>query len=250
MNDQVTPPTTPPPIAAPRPRSSWAWPFASVAIVMIFALTALLLSLVVLGKAVVDMPVNVADRIAQGFRPQINETTLIRHALTELNTRAKLVALTPTFDVQLSRSAETKMLWGMLDLGTTTVRMRASGNKVQYIVPLDQLREADFKFDTASRTLSLTLPPPELDHDIVEVQSDPAKIEIETENGWAKLDRYSGGPMRDDVKREFRSAVLRIGNSEWFQTQARVHAKDELERILAGSVKAIGDNIRVSVQFK
>ena len=167
-----------------------------------------------------------------------------------LSDKPKLVVLTPSLDVMLTRSSETRVLWGKLDLGTTIVRLEAHDNRVQYIVPLEELTESDLQYDAARNVLTVVAPAPRVDDMLVEVQSDPSKIEIETDNGWLKLDRYSGKPLREEAKAQLREAVLKQSDKPMINEQARASAAQAITALLRSPLANIPEDVSIEVKFR
>ena len=93
--------------------------------------------------------------IVDAFRPRIDSKVVLSGTIERLQTEGKLVVLTA--DVQAeARSSTRKIFLGFVDLGETTVRVRAPA-KVQYIVPLRDISRDDFTFDAESRRARILL---------------------------------------------------------------------------------------------
>jgi hypothetical protein len=185
------------------------------------------------------------------FKPTINEKTVINAAITGLNQQLKVVVLTPELTVWVTRNKETRWAWDLLYLGTTTVNIMAPGNRAQYYVPLDRIGEKNLAFDSAHKTLTLTLPSPILDSGMVEVQSDPTKIQVRTDVGWASFDSYEGEAQRSEARKAMRQAVLESAKGEAFLALARENCRKKLSRFLRSVMDKIQQpDVKVEVVFE
>src|SRR5687767_768825 len=116
-----------------QPRGS-AWPIAiAVIAIAVVALAGFIF------KSCLDQPTHLAESIARATQPQININTVIQTSLERLRDESKLVVYTADVAVMVTKFSDKKVLYGKLDLGTTTVRLRASGNKAQIVIPLKDL---------------------------------------------------------------------------------------------------------------
>ncbi|MGZ8899334.1 MAG: DUF4230 domain-containing protein, partial [Limisphaerales bacterium] len=187
--------------APPRGSSAWPLAFAVIAIALI-ALAGFIF------KSCVDQPVRVAESIARATQPQVTVNTIIQTSLERLRKESKLVVYTADVAVMITKVSDKKVLYGKLDLGTTVVRVRAAGNKAQIIIPLSDVAESDIRFIESENKFIVTLPPPRVDESLVEVQTDPTFYEVQTDLGWARLDKFSGEFLREEAKRELRGSVI------------------------------------------
>src|SRR5687767_8483734 len=167
------------PEEAPPQRGS-AWPIA---------FTVIAIALIAFGgfifKTCVDQPRRMAETIANATRPQVNISTVIQTSLERLREESKLVVYTADVSVMVTKVSDKKLLGGKVDLGTTTVRVRAAGNKAQIVIPLNDLQEGDINYNESKNQFVVTLPTPHVDETLVEVQTNPTFYEVETEVGWA-----------------------------------------------------------------
>jgi hypothetical protein len=218
------------------------------------AIAAIFISLVVLAgyvfKTCSEKPSQVAQSIANALQPQVSISTVIQTSLEKLRDESKLVVFTANVAVMITKFSEKKTLYGKLNLGTTTVRLRASGNKAQLIIPLKKLAESDFRYDEAADRLTVTLPPPRVDESLVEVQTDPAYYELETNLGWARLDKFSGDFLREQARRDLRPAVIAEANNPHIIKMAEESGKQKIAALLEASIKPMRTNTTVVVEFK
>lgn len=131
-----------------------------------------------------------------------------------------------------------------LELGRTKVDIFAPGNTVQYIVPLEvdgRRIEPAVRFDGPSGdgrpeggSWVVTLPPPQVDPSLVEVQSDPRKIRIEVDRDW--VDHVVGDDQaRDSALAAIRAAVLRQASSE----TALFEVREKARVVVADMIRAL-----------
>ena len=105
------------------PRSSSSWPIAiAVIAVALIALAAFIF------KSCAEQPVRLAENVAKATQPQVTINTVIQTSLERLRDESKLVVYTADVAVMVTKFSDKKVLYGKLDLGTTTVRLRAAGN--------------------------------------------------------------------------------------------------------------------------
>jgi hypothetical protein len=230
----------------PRPRASgtaWAIAFALVAITTIASITFL-----VRECSPAHMAAKVTAGIAQAFQPKVNASTVINTTLTRMANQSKLVVLSTFINVDITKANE-KEIWGV-SLGTTKVILRALDNRVQYYVPLTNITKSDFKYDHVHKRLTVRVPSPMLDADLVEVQSDPSKIEFRTDVGWARFNTRSGQFLREQAQRDLRPAILREANNSLYIDKAKMNARENLKKILEPLSAQLKDDVELEVEFK
>ncbi len=227
-----------------RPTAPSRWPLAIAAIGI-----SLILLAGFIFKTCADKPAQVAETVAKAIQPQVSVSTVIQTSLEKLRDETKLVVFTADVAVMVTKFSEKKMLYGKVDLGTTTVRLRALGNKAQIIIPLKNLSSADFKYDEAAEQLSVTLPPPRVDESLVEVQTDPTFYELETDVGWARLDRFSGDFLREQARRDLRPAVIAEARHPRIIKMAEESGRQKITALLEASIKPLRPGATVRVEF-
>jgi len=240
MNENPTPETKP---AARSSGNAWAIAFAVVAVTAIAAVAFMFREC---SPAHVSR--TVSSGLAEAFQPKINVNTVIYTTMSNMVNQSKLVVLSTHINVDLMKSNE-KVVWGV-PLGTTTVTVRALDNVVQYYVPLTNITKADFKYDDVHKRLTVRIPAPRLDEDLVEVQSDPGKIEFRTEVGWARFDSRSGQFLRDQAQKELRPAIVREGNSSLYIDKAKMNARESLKKLLEPMASKLKEDVELEVEFK
>lgn len=226
-------------------RTGSAWPIAIAVIAIgLIALAGFIF------KSCVDQPAKLAETIAKATQPQVTINTIIQTSLERLRDESKLVVYTADVAVMVTKVSDKKVLSGKLDLGTTTVRLRAAGNKAQIVIPLNQLEENDIRFDESRNQFVVTLPSPQVDETLVEVQTNPTFYEVETDVGWARLDKFSGEALREEAKRELRGAVIAEASHPRIIDAARDSGRAQISALLEAVVKPLRPEAAVAVEFK
>lgn len=226
--------------------------FAAVALAVIVAATLIILRLVgvgeKMGQSAANVPGKLVSTIADAFKPKVSYSTVINSTLQSLKHDPKLVVMTASVNVEITKESD-KTLWGMVDMGKSKARIKAYGNKVQYVVPMDSLSVTNFFYDDIHKRIVVTVPPPRFDEEIVEVQSNPAMMEIETEVGWGRLDKFSGELLRDAARRDLRPAVVREGKNELLMEKARSNARKTVQKMLQPMAESLNQQVEIWVLF-
>ena len=202
-----------------------AWAAAAVCIVGMLTVGFLLLRSC-------DAPTRLVERIGAGLRGALTShtriVTMVSSAMGELQHEAKIVVCTNQFPVTVTKSSAKswEILGEAIDLGTTSVSLTAVDNKVQYIIKNPGAISFDLR--DQPRELLVTMPPPVLDETIVETQSDPDKIGVVTEAGWARSKFISGKALEAQIKRELRPLVVQEGRHPARLEKAAEHARRTL----------------------
>jgi hypothetical protein len=242
-------PSEPPEATAQQPAATKGsiigWPAAICIIVLAFLGLAGFVF-----KSCQNQPAQVVETVAKALQPQINVNTIIQTSLDRLRDESKLVVYTADIAVMVTKYSEKKIAYGKVDLGTTTVRVRAAGNKAQIIVPLKALAASDFRYNETDRHLTVTVPAPRVDEELVEVQTDPDYYEVQTEVGWARLNKFSGEFLREQARRDLRPAVILEASQPRIINLARKSAEEKIAALLEPSLKSLEPNAIVTVRFK
>jgi hypothetical protein len=135
---------------------------------------------------------------------------------TEVKVRPWIIPIGPGYD---------------LTIGQTKATVTSQGNTVQYVVPLRQ-KEWTVRFDGDDTVV--TLPPPVVDDSVVEVQSDPARIEIDIDRDWA--DHILG----DDSARNAALAAIRKAVVEQAASPvAMFEVREKSRKTVADMIRAL-----------
>ena len=123
------------------------------------------------------------SNILSSTRQRLHEYIFAEYGQTDL--KKKLVVLTQDVSVEIYKDKDNRILWDFLSVGSANMKIKFIDNKVQYYVPLNELKDSDVFYDTESRTVKIIAPSVKIDKDIVYVQTDPDKV-IKEENGsWS-----------------------------------------------------------------
>jgi hypothetical protein len=188
------------------------------------------------------------NRVTKSLMPSYTTTTLIQTSMQRLRKEAKFVVLSADVTVEVTRTSS-KILFDRLDFGDTVTTVRTKGNRAQYFVDLNGIKESDFRLSNGDKNLVVTVPEPRVDESIVEVQSDPNQIEVQTKVGWLRTDKKSGELTRAEAKKALRDAVISEAKSQMFVDLARKNAQDKVADLLNPLVKQMGVT-NLTVQFR
>ncbi len=132
-----------------------------------------------------------------------------------------------------------------LPIGKTVTRVRATGNRVQYVV---DLREIDVSVSADGHAMQLLVPAPRVDDDVVDVQSDPAGYEILVDKDWLHHVLSAQADI-DAARRALRGAVVAAGAHPAALLEAREEAKPLLEALIKGMLPPGSGIESIEVQF-
>jgi hypothetical protein len=217
----------------PSAKSLWRWP----------------LVIIVLLIAVLWIGSRMFVKATKSFAPTITNTTLIHSSVTRLQQEAKFVVMTAQINVEVRRSSEKVAFYNLLDFGDTVATVRTRNNKAQYYVDLSHMADSDFQLNANAKSLVVMIPDPRVDEEIVEVQTDPSQIEIETEVGWGRLSARSGQRVKDEAVAALRQAVIDEARAAIYVKLARDNAKEKIAGLLSPLVSQMGVT-NVVIDFK
>lgn len=223
----------------------WAPWVSAIIIILILCGTFLLYK-------IITIPEKTMRFLKQEFATEVNITNISYHFLEKVRKESKLVVMTAEVSVNIERSSKKikKILWVHLNLGTTVVEIKIPGNKVQYILPVDHMSADDFKFDSETRELTVLIPSPIIDKEIVEVQNDPAKITVRKQIGWGRLQEYSGKYLEKRIKADLRNEVIKAARSELLVEKARENAITTVTNLIKNLLKKHASDVKIIVKFK
>lgn len=233
--------------SSPNPTSRFGWPLA---------FTVMFLALLVAGIFIAREVKKGLRKVQDGLRPQIviNEQVVINTAMSELKRTAKLVVLSAKVRVlveaQNDKIIEIPNPFGeklKISAGTTKVLLRADDNKVQFVIPFDAVTAANFRYDPALNRLTVTLPHPKVDPEIVELMQNP---EVRIEAGWARLQEQSGKHLLEQAKQNLRFAVLNEAMSPVYLGAARDAGREAAMKLLENAVVNLPGNVHLQIEFE
>ena len=175
-------------------------------------------------------------------------TATLQSALGELRVKGGLQVGWRTIDttIELDRATNLNLWIWKPEIGSVHIRLAVEGNRALYVIPA----EPAWTIDTLDeRTFIVTVPPPTINADVVEVQSDPSKYRVSIDNDWVEHLIPSGRDI-DDAKRMVRDSVVHTATSAPALAEVRVAARQAAEQFLRGVLDGAGINgARVIVRF-
>lgn len=209
----------------PRGSSSVPWALALVAVVLVLTVGYIVCVMLALPGKLADDTITKIEKV---LRPNVKIEQVISNTIGELKKESKIVVFTAEITVSEKRASTKKVLWDKLDLGKTVVEVRVPGNKVQYIIPTNVISKDTFRWDDARGEVVIDIPTPILDEEIVEIQSDPSRIEVRKEIGWGRLESHSGAFLEQQIRGNLRSLTIEGGKNELLLERARKNAEEAI----------------------
>lgn len=178
-----------------------------------------------------------------GARQNQGMTARLVTALGELSEKPALRVATREIAVQVEVTAPTQRTWrpwlipigpGLeVTLGETTATVTSPSNTVQYVVPIQR---TNWRLKVDDGVATVTLPPPVVDESVVEVQSDPAKLEIAIDRDWA--DHLVGD---DAAKNAALAAVRKAVVAQASSPVAMFEVREKARKTVAEMLRALVD---------
>lgn len=216
-----------------RKKISALWAFTLVIIVLI-------LTLGYFGISALETAENI-------IRPERKVTidSIIYSTIGELKKESKIVVMTGEVNLSVKRS-HTKF-FSRLNLGTTAVEVLVPKNKVQYVIPTNAISEESFRWNDETGEVSIEIPTPVIDEEIVEIQSDPSLIKVRKEIGWGRLESRSGEFLERQIRQDLRSLVIEEGKgNKLMLEQAKKNAQEVIRELFETFMRK--ENLEVPVQ--
>ena len=190
-----------------------------------------------------------ARGIADAFRPQVDSRTVLSGTIEKLQTEGKLVVLSADVWAEARSSTRKKILYGLLDLGKSSVQVRAPA-RVQYVISLKDVTRDDFLYDQESRRLVLAVPSPLLDTSIVEVAVNPNKVDVDHQKSWLqRIGVLSEGQDENRARTLLRDAAIHAGRSGHWSQEAHRSAEAELRRLLDPMLMVLREDVTFEIVF-
>ena len=185
--------------------------------------------------------------LKNAFKPNVIYKTVLSGVIGELNNNPKLVVLTA--DVIAEVTVTSKKSWMGLDLGDTITAVKAPA-KVQYFVPLRDLGENNFVFNSKERQLTVIIPRPVLDTEMVFIETDPAKLDMQTQAGWLRFHVSSAKYTEDMARKNLKEAALNVASNELLIERAEKNAREQILKLILPISTNLADDVSVGVKFK
>lgn len=216
-----------------RKKVSALWAFTLVIIILI-------LTLGYFGISALETAENI-------IRPERKVTidSIIYSTIGELKKESKIVVMTGEVNLSVKRS-HTKF-FSRLNLGTTAVEVLVPKNKVQYVIPTNAISEESFRWNDETGEVSIEIPTPVIDEEIVEIQSDPSLIKVRKEIGWGRFESRSGEFLERQIRQDLRSLVIEEGKgNKLMLEQAKKNAQEVIRELFETFMRK--ENLEVPVQ--
>ena len=181
------------------------------------------------------------------IRPERKVTidSIISSTIGEMKKESKIVVMTGEVNLSVKRS-HTKF-FSRLNLGTTAVEVLVPKNKIQYIIPTNAISEESFRWNDETGEVSIEIPTPVIDEEIVEIQSDPSLIKVRKEIGWGRLESRSGEFLERQIRQDLRSLVIEEGKgNKLMLEQAKKNAQEVIGELFETFMRK--ENLEVQVQ--
>jgi hypothetical protein len=191
----------------------------------------------------------VYDKLKGAVKPVETARAGVTSQFARVSSSPQLVVMKDAVDVDITRSNERLILWGRLNLGKTEVELKARGNKVQFYVPMSQLKADDFSYDPDARRVVVRVPEPVLDRELVEVQSNPADIEVRRDAGWARLSALSGKALEREAREALRDEVLTAADTPERRAAARTEAAKALRPFFSDLANSLQEGVQLDFEF-
>lgn len=190
-----------------------------------------------LGKVVVESSTNIS----------------VFSVAESLHRQSKLIVQTALITVDQTLEKENVLSLGgfAFEFGSSNLRMVSMGNKVQYYIPMHKISDNDILWDSETETLTIRVPLPTVDSDMIELQDNPRQIIFLGENSWYDWASGNGVPkLTKQAQNNMREYVLRTARTHYYMSLAKENAQRELERLLETIVRPINPQARFIVEFK
>lgn len=160
----------------------------------------------------------------------------------------KLVVLTQDVTVEISKEIDNRILWDWVSVGSANSKFKFIDNKVQYYVPLSEIKDDSIFYDPQTRTVKIISPKVRIDKDMVSVQSDPTKV-IKEENGsWSPF----GPSLKDlsnEIMAEVKEVVIREGYHQFIRDKAQAEAQKAVEDFFNAALSELIKKENVNLQI-
>jgi hypothetical protein len=194
-----------------------------------------------------NSPSNFIKSITDAFKPTYNVSGSVTAFANRVQAESKLVVLTQSLDVEVVRTDELRIL--DTHVGTAWVRMLFRGNKVQYYVPMKPPAADNCSFDPRTRKLTVRVAAPVLDEGLVEVQSDPAMIEVDREKGRFRSTSVVEG-LEAEAKAAIRGSVLAAAKESHRDADAREQGKKVIAGFFKDWVDHLADGVTLEIVYE
>lgn len=170
-----------------------------------------------------------------------------------LQRHSKLIVQTALITVDQTLEKENILSLGnyAFELGSSNLRMISMGNRVQYYIPMQGISDSDINWISDTRTITVKIPHPIVDTEMVDIQQDPRQIIFLGNESWIDWARNTGkNELAQKAKDNLRQYVLRAAKTRYYISTAEENALREVERLLHTLIYPIDPQIKIIVEFK
>lgn len=158
--------------------------------------------------------------------------------LTQLETQAKFVTHTVHYDITIGKSVENRILWDYIPVGSADAKIYFKDNKIQFYIPLSEVKASDIIFDAKNEILTVNIPQAKLDKDIVEIQTATEKVLIEQNKSLVPFLGPDTQPIIEELRAEAKRELILTANKDLelqkkINTEARQLITEFLRKLFA-----------------
>jgi len=236
----------PPQAVAGGVRTSRAWAFALMAVVVILTV-GFLTWYIAAGwfTTMKKVPDQIREFAANVARPKVVINEVVMSSVEDVRRQNKLVVLKVTVTADVTRQ-EGSSSWGMY-WGTNTARVVARDARAQYYIDLAGIGTSDFVYDEKAKTVTVTVPRPQLDTQMGSI--DPSKIQtLDLSGGWM---RWNKRETWERAVAELVPKVITEASRPIWRKQAEDAGKEAMMGLLRPMSDTVGkDGVVVEVRYR
>jgi hypothetical protein len=170
---------------------------------------------------------------------------IVVNSVADLKKESKLVVFKAQINADVTQTdnySRFGVYWG-----ANTARVMVRDAQVQYVIDMSNLQTSDYIYNEDAKVLSLFLPRPKLDTEMVSI--DPAKIQtLDLRGGWARFDKLA---TRDQAIAELRPNILSQATAPYIRELAASNGIDATTRLLQPLADTLArDGVAVKVEYK
>ena len=117
------------------------------------------------------------------------------------------------------------------------------------MVDFSELGEADISIDDEGKRIVVEIDEPEINLEMVVIQTDPDFIQVEMDRGWVS---WPGTPkqLAEEARREIRATIVDQAKVEDNVEIARMRAKESVTRLVEALMQASHEGYKVVVEVR
>ncbi|QQE13134.1 DUF4230 domain-containing protein [Planctomycetota bacterium] len=168
--------------------------------------------------------------------------------IDNLRGQSKYVVYLHTVDVIIEKEQVTKFI-GEIFSTTSTARVKYFKNKVEWWVDFSELSDGDIEIDDEGKKILVRINEPEINLEMVVIQTDPDLIQVEMDRGWVS---WPGTPkqLAEEARREIRATIVDQAKVEENMEIARIRAKESVTRLLEALMGTSHEGYEIEVEVR